>query len=205
MKTESRNVAELVSNPLNPRTIKSARFSKLVKSIRDFPEMLKTRPIVVDENNMVLGGNMRLKACKQIGMKEVPVVVATDWTNDQKSQFIIKDNNSFGDWDVDVLANQFEKEFLLQMGMEEKQLGFFMEEFEEEFYKVDDTNAELPIVPKFSEGYSAVMIFCDNEMDENWLRNVLKLKKSRDYKTERIKETSVVTVKEFQKLWKEKR
>jgi len=151
-----------------------------------------------------LGGNMRLKACKQIGMKEVPVVVAKDWTNDQKSQFIIKDNNSFGDWDVDVLANQFEKEFLLQMGMEEKQLGFFMEEFEEEFYKVDDTNAELPIVPKFSEGYTAVMIFCDNEMDENWLRNVLKLKKSRDYKTERIKETSVITVKQFQKLWKDK-
>ena len=205
MKTQTRNVAELQSNPLNPRMIKSARFSKLVKSIKDFPEMLETRPIVVDENNMVLGGNMRLKACKQIGMKEVPVVVAKDWTNDQKSQFIIKDNNSFGDWDVDVLANQFEKEFLLQMGMEEKQLGFFMEDFEEEFYKVDDTNAELPIVPKFSEGYSAVMIFCDNEMDENWLRNVLKLKKSRDYKTERIKETSVVTVKEFQKLWKEKR
>ncbi len=204
MKTETRNVAELQSNPLNPRMIKSSRFSKLVKSIKDFPEMLETRPIVVDENNMVLGGNMRLKACKQIGMKEVPVVVAKGWSNDQKSQFIIKDNNSFGDWDVDVLANQFEKEFLLQMGMEEKQLGFFMEEFEEEFYKVDDTNAELPIVPKFSEGYTAVMIFCDNEMDQNWLRNVLKLKKARDYKTERIKETSVITVKQFQKLWKDR-
>ena len=205
MKTELRNIAELQSNPLNPRTIKSARFSKLVKSIKDFPEMLETRPIVVDENNMVLGGNMRLKACKQIGMKEVPVVVATGWSNDQKSQFIIKDNNSFGDWDIDILANQFEKDFLLQMGMEEKQLGFFMEEFEEEFYKVDNTNAELPIVPKFSESYSAVMIFCDNEMDENWLRNVLKLRKARDYKTERVKETSVITVQEFQKLWKEKR
>jgi len=204
MKTETRNVAELSSNPLNPRTIKSARFSKLVKSIKDFPEMLKTRPIVVDENNMVLGGNMRLKACRQIGMKEVPVVVVEGWTSDQKSQFIIKDNNSFGDWDVDILANQFEKDFLLQMGMQEKELGFFMDDFEEEFYKVDDTTAELPIVPKFSEKYNAVMIFCDNEMDENWLRNVLKLKKARDYKTERVKETSVITVKEFQKLWKSK-
>jgi hypothetical protein len=204
MKTEIRNVAELQGNPLNPRTIKSARFSKLVKSIKDFPEMLKLRPIVVDENNMVLGGNMRLKACRQIGMTEVPVIVAKDLDNQKKSEFIIKDNNSFGDWDVDILANQYEKEFLLQMGMEEKQLGFFMDEFEDEFYKVDDTNAELPIVPKFSEGYTAVMIFCDNEMDMNWLRNVLKLKKARDYKTERIKETSVITVKEFQKLWKEK-
>ena len=204
MKTEIRSVAELQNNPLNPRLIKSSRFSKLVKSIKDFPEMLETRPIVVDENNMVLGGNMRLKACKQIGMKDVPVAVVSDWTTDQKAQFIIKDNNSFGDWDIDILANQFEKEFLLQMGMEEKQLGFFMDQFEEEFYKVDDTNAELPIVPKFSESYTAVIIFCDNEMDQNWLRNVLKLKKARDYKTERIKETSVITVKAFQKLWKDR-
>ena len=137
-------------------------------------------------------------------MTEVPVIVAKGWNNEQKSEFIIKDNNSFGDWDVDLLANQYEKDFLLKMGMEEKELGFFMDQFEEEFYKVDDTNAELPIVAKFSEGYTAVMIFCDNEMDQNWLRNVLKLKKSRDYKTERIKETSVITVKEFQKLWKDK-
>ncbi len=202
MKTEVKKIVELQSNPLNPRMIKSARFSKLVKSIKDFPEMLKLRPIVVDDNGMVLGGNMRLKACKQIGLQEVPVVVAKDLSPEQKSEFIIKDNNSFGDWDVDVLANQYEKEFLLKMGMEEKDLGFFLDEFEEKFYKVDDTNAELPIVPKFSEKYSCVMIFCDNEMDENWLRNVLKLKKYRDYKTERIKETAVITVKEFQKLWK---
>jgi len=202
MKTELKKIAELQGNPTNPRMIKSQRFSKLVKSIKDFPEMLKLRPIVVDENNMVLGGNMRLRACRQIGLTEVPVVVATDLTPEKKSEFIIKDNNSFGDWDIDVLANQYEKEFLLQMGMEEKQLGFFLDDFEEEFYKVDDTNADLPIVPKFSEKYTAVMIFCDNEMDENWLRNVLKLKKARDYKTERIKETSVITVKEFQKLWK---
>ncbi len=204
MNIEKVSINKIHANAENPRTIKSHKFSRLVRSVKEFPEMLKIRPIVVNDDNVILGGNMRYKACKEAGLEEVYVIKASDLTPEQQNQFVIKDNVEFGDWDVDMLANQYEKDFLMKMGMEEKQLGFFMDDFEEEFYKVETEQVDMPIVPKFSEKYTAVMIFCDNELDETWLRNVLKLKKARSYKTERIKETSVIKVKDFQKLWQQK-
>lgn len=204
MNIEKVSIDKIHANAENPRSIKSHKFSKLVRSVKEFPEMLKIRPIVVNDDNVILGGNMRYKACKEAGLEEVYVIKASELTPEQQNQFVIKDNVEFGDWDVDMLANQYEKQFLMQMGMEEKQLGFFMDDFEEEFYKVETEQVDMPIVPKFSEKYTAVMIFCDNELDETWLRNTLKLKKARSYKTERVKETSVITVKDFQKLWQER-
>ena len=94
----------ILSNPNNPRLIKNKKFIKLVKSIKDFPEMLEKRPIVVDESMMVLGGNMRLKACREAGLKDVWIDVAEGWTDKQKKEFIVKDNVSFGEWDWDILA-----------------------------------------------------------------------------------------------------
>lgn len=97
-------LTELVKeNPKNPRTITDAKFKKLVKSIQEFPQMLDIRPLVVDETMTVLGGNMRLKACKAAGLKEIPVIQAKDLSEEQKKEFVIKDNASFGQWDWDVL------------------------------------------------------------------------------------------------------
>jgi len=197
-------VGEIKDNPNNPRLIKNPRFYKLVESIKKFPEMLSIRPIVVDEDNMVLGGNMRFKALQHLKYQEVPVIKVDNLTPEQKEEFIIKDNNHFGEWDIDVLANRYEMDFLLSTGMEEKDLKFFLSEFEEEFYETDDNNAELPIVPKFSESYNAITIFCNNDMDWNWLKNVLEIGKAKDYKTERIKEAHVMTVQKFQEVWKKK-
>jgi len=100
-------ITQIKPNPDNPRLIKDHKFKQLVKSIQDFPQMLELRPIVIDENNMVLGGNMRLKACIEAGLTDVPVIHANNLSEEKKKEFIIKDNISFGEHDFDILANEW--------------------------------------------------------------------------------------------------
>ena len=111
-------ISDVKTNPKNPRLIKDDKFKKLVKSIKEFPQMLELRPIVVDENNIVLGGNMRLKACIEVGLKEVFIVKANDLTEQQKDEFIVKDNVGFGVWDWDLLANEWDTEKLQDWGLD---------------------------------------------------------------------------------------
>lgn len=105
-------------NPNNPRVIKDDKFHKLVKSIKEFPKMLEIRPIVVNQDMIVLGGNMRLKACKEAGLKEVPIILADTLTEDEQKQFIIKDNIGFGEWDWEMLANEWESDLLEDWGLD---------------------------------------------------------------------------------------
>ena len=111
-------ITEIKPNPNNPRIIKDNKFKQLVKSIQDFPQMLELRPIVIDENNIVLGGNMRLKACQEAGLTDVPVVLAKDLTEEQKKEFIVKDNVGYGEWDWDDLANNWDVEQLTEWGLD---------------------------------------------------------------------------------------
>jgi ParB-like chromosome segregation protein Spo0J len=111
-------ITQVVPNTSNPRIIKDDKFKKLVKSIKEFPEMLNLRPIVVDKDMVVLGGNMRLKACKAAGLTEVPIIVADQLTPEQQAEFIIKDNVGFGEWDWDILANEWDAELLQDWGLE---------------------------------------------------------------------------------------
>ena len=113
------------TNPKNPRLIKDDKFKKLVKSIQEFPQMLELRPIVVDENNIILGGNMRYKACIEAGLKEVFILKAEDLTEQQKDEFIVKDNVGFGEWDWDILANEWDTDKLQDWGLD---LPVFMDE-----------------------------------------------------------------------------
>ncbi len=106
------------ANKDNPRIIKDDKFRKLVKSIEEFPEMLKLRPIVVNNDMVVLGGNMRLKACKEAGLKNVHIIKAEDLTEEQQKQFIVKDNVGFGQWDWDMLANEWQPEELSDWGLD---------------------------------------------------------------------------------------
>lgn len=110
-------LTEVKSNPNNPRVIKDDKFFKLVSSIRDFPEMAKVRPIVVNTDMIILGGNMRFKAMQQAGWKEVPVEVV-DWPEEKQREFIIKDNVSGGEWDWEVLANEWDAEQLEDWGID---------------------------------------------------------------------------------------
>jgi hypothetical protein len=111
-------ISQVIPNPTNPRIIKDDKFKKLVKSIEEFPQMLELRPIVVDSNMVVLGGNMRLKACLAAGLKEVPIIIADQLTDAQKGEFIIKDNVGFGEWDWDLLANEWDVGALTDWGLE---------------------------------------------------------------------------------------
>ena len=110
-------ISEVKPNPNNPRLIKDDKFKKLVKSIQDFPDMLNVRPIVVNKDMIVLGGNMRLKAIKEAGHTEVAIEIV-DWTEDQQKQFIVKDNASFGEWDWSDLANNWDSEELTDWGVD---------------------------------------------------------------------------------------
>ncbi len=118
MKTITVKISEVKSNPNNPRIIKDDKFQKLVASIKELPQMLQLRPIVVNEDMVVLGGNMRLKACKEAGLKEVPIIKATDLSEEQQRAFIIKDNVGFGEWDWDALANEWDAELLTEWGLD---------------------------------------------------------------------------------------
>ena len=110
-------ITEVISNPNNPRLIKDDKFKKLVKSIQEFPDMLNVRPIVVNTDMVVLGGNMRLKAIKEAGIKEINVEIV-DWTEQQQKEFIIKDNASFGEWAWSDLANNWDSEELTDWGVD---------------------------------------------------------------------------------------
>ena len=111
-------ISKVKGNPNNPRVIKNDKFKKLVKSIKEFPEMLKLRPIVVDENMIVLGGNMRLKASKDAGLKEVWIEIAEGLTEEQKKEFIVKDNVGSGEWEWDMLANEWDSVQLAEWGLD---------------------------------------------------------------------------------------
>lgn len=111
-------VGEIKPNPNNPRIIKDDKFKKLVKSIQEFPQMLNIRPIVVNDDMVVLGGNMRLKACKEAGLKELPIIKASSLTEEQQKEFIIKDNVGFGEWDWDMLANEWDSQVLEEWGLD---------------------------------------------------------------------------------------
>ncbi len=110
-------LSEIKPNPNNPRLIKDDKFKKLCQSIKDFPEMMELRPIVVNKDMIILGGNMRYKAAKEIGLKEIPVTIA-DLTEDQQREFLIKDNTSGGEWDWEVLANEWNSEELESWGLD---------------------------------------------------------------------------------------
>src|SRR3990172_6123837 len=111
-------ISEIKFNPENPRVITDDKFRKLVQSIKEFPQMLSIRPIVVNGDMMVLGGNMRLKACQEAGLVKVPIIKADELTEEQQKEFIAKDNIGYGDWDWDKLANGFDVEKLESWGLD---------------------------------------------------------------------------------------
>jgi ParB-like chromosome segregation protein Spo0J len=155
-------INEIKPNPNNPRLIKDDKFIKLVQSIKDFPEMMEKRPIVcvtdVDGKIYPLGGNMRFKALKEIGYKDIPenwVTMADDWTEEKRREFVIKDNVGFGEWDWEQLANDWDTDQLEEWGLDVPSFG--SEESEEKEQK--DLSDEL------KETFE-VIITCGNETEQ---------------------------------------
>ena len=152
-------INSIKENLENPRFIKDYKFKKLVKSIKEFPEMLKIRPIVVNNNMTVLGGNMRLKACKEAGLKEVWVLKADNLTEQQQREFIVKDNVGFGEWDWDLLANEWDAEQLEDWSLD----GF---PFEEEIKEKKDLSDNI-------ESSFRLEVELENEIEQEKLYNEL--------------------------------
>ena len=156
-------INELKSNESNPRLIKDHKFKKLVQSIKDFPEMLELRPVIVDENNIILGGNMRYRACKAAGLKEVPVKIAKGLTEKQKKEFIVKDNVGYGEWDWTMLGNEWKSNNLDDWGLD------VWQNYDDNVLKVNggDENSEWVGMPEFEgkEDTLKIIIHFENEKD----------------------------------------
>jgi DNA modification methylase len=131
-------ISDIKANPNNPRVIKDEKFKKLVQSIKDFPEMLELRPIVVNSDFITLGGNMRLKACKEAGLKEIPVLIADNLSEAQQSEFIVKDNIGYGEWEFDLLLNAYDASELEAWGLDLPELKTTELEAEEDNYEVPE-------------------------------------------------------------------
>lgn len=168
MKTEIVKISKIKRNTDNPRIIKDNKFYKLVKSVKEFPEMLKIRPIVVNNDMVVLGGNMRLKACKEAGLKEVPVIQADTLTAEQQREFIVKDNVGFGEWDWDMVANEWDSQEL-------EEWGFSMPVFQDNLSNTDDykgSNPELELDNFMNAEIKRLYLVYDSETFEKvveWL------------------------------------
>jgi hypothetical protein len=205
-------ISQVKSNPNNPRLIKNDKFKKLVKSVQDFPEMLELRPIVVDENMIVLGGNMRLKACKEAGLKEVWIEVA-DLTEQQKKEFTIKDNVGFGEWEWDMLANDWEQTELEDWGLD---IPSFETDEEKYFNEQDLFNIEIPfyipseIKPQINElanlNKTKVLIKKIELLQiDNDLKEILKIRASffTDFNFQKIADYFYKENKEVQEVFKD--
>lgn len=162
-------IEEIKEHPDNPRSITADKFKKLVKSIQDFPEMLTLRPLVIDSDGFVLGGNMRLKACRKVGLKEIPVIDASELSEEQKKEFVIKDNVGFGEWDWDALANEWESEKLDEWGLEipseTKTEGLSAIEFEDIYYTPkEEPNVKLIDTLDFTKFDAKIKIIEDSNL-----------------------------------------
>jgi DNA modification methylase len=172
MNIEFVNIKEVKFNPSNPRTIKDDKFEKLLKSIKEFPQMLKLRPIVVNDDMVVLGGNMRLKACKDAGLKEVPIIKASDLTDEQQKEFIIKDNVGFGEWDWDLLNHDWDTDKLEEWGLDIPDFAVKELEAEEDDYEVpEEIHTDIVLGDLFEIGEHRLL--CGDSTDSDQVAKLM--------------------------------
>jgi len=173
------NIKEIKENKDNPRKNSKSQLERLKLSLQKFPEMLSIREIVVDENMTILGGNMRYRALKELGEKTAPVKIIKGLTDLQKKEFIIKDNNAYGEWDVDLLQT-WDIDLLNEWDLNIKKNEF------REAEEFNNYNCKYPIIPEYGEKYNAVIIVCDNEMDYKFIIENLGINKAKSYKNGKI-------------------
>jgi hypothetical protein len=167
-------ISEVKKNPNNPRLIKDYKYQKLVKSIKDFPEMLELRPIVVDENMIILGGNMRYRASVDAGLGEVWIKIADNLTEDQKKEFVIKDNSNFGEWDWDLLANEWDIKALSDWGLDLPAV-YFDDDEEPEF---DEEELDQDLDTYINNNIKQIVLYYNTEEYEAVIESLDKLKES---------------------------
>jgi DNA mismatch repair ATPase MutL len=168
-------ITEVKSNPNNPRTIKDEKFKKLVESIKGFPQMLSLRPIVVNDDMVVLGGNLRLKACKQAGLKEVPIIKASELTDEQQKEFIIKDNVGFGDWDWDTLSNEWDVNEINDWGLD-------IPNFENHMVDLNSLSDDFSLPEGDKEPFQQMTFTLADDQAEKIKNAIEEIKETQEYK-----------------------
>lgn len=194
------NKGQLEGLPKNPRFFRDCRYDAMKKSISDSPEMLELRELIVypysDGRYVIVCGNLRYRACRELGYEELPCKVLPEGTPVSKlREYATKDNVSFGENDMDVMINDWDKSELLDWGIEfapepEK------DEFKERFDAITDETAVYPLIPKYDEKYELFIIMSSNEVDSNWLREALDMQHMQSYKTGKVSRSNVVDIKD---------
>ena len=194
------NKGQLQGLPKNPRFFRDNRYEAMKKSISDSPEMLELRELIVypynDGRYVVVCGNLRLRACKELGYKELPCKVLNADTPVKKlREYATKDNVNFGENDMDIMENEWDKSELQDWGIEfepDKK----SDEFKERFNSITDDTAVYPLIPKYDEKHELFIIASSNEVDSNWLRERLNMQHMKSYKTGKISKSNVVDIKD---------
>lgn len=194
------NKGQLPGLPKNPRFFRDYRYEAMKKSIKESPEMLHLRELIVfpyaDGRYIVVCGNLRLRACKELGYKELPCKILDPETDVKKlREYATKDNVNFGENDMDVMQNEWDRGELQGWGVEfapEKP----KDEFKERFDSLTDDTAIYPLVPKYDEKHELIIIQSANEVDTNWLRERLGMQRMKSYKTGKINKSNVIDIKD---------
>lgn len=194
------NKGQLQGLPKNPRFFRDNRYEAMKKSISDSPEMLELRELIVypynDGRYVVVCGNLRLRACKELGYKELPCKVLNADTPVKKlREYATKDNVNFGENDKDIMENEWDKSELQDWGIEfepDKK----SDEFKERFDSITDDTAVYPLIPKYDEKHELFIIASSSEVDSNWLRERLNMQHMKSYKTGKISKSNVVDIKD---------
>ncbi len=194
------NKGQLKGLPKNPRFFRDYRYEAMKQSIKESPEMLQLRELIVfpypEGRYVVVCGNLRLRACKELGYKELPCKVLAPSTDVKKlREYATKDNVNFGENDMDIMANEWDKDELQDWGVEfapEKPA----DEFKERFDAITDESAVYPLIPKFDEKHELFIIASANEVDSNWLRERLGMQRMRSYKTGKVSKSNVIDIKD---------
>lgn len=194
-------VKDIIVSSKNPRSITADNLKKLMDSIREDPDFLTKRPILLNHTNgklMVYAGTQRLLACKKLGYTEVPCILDDDLDEETMDSRMIKDNVSAGEWDDVKLKDNFSKDLLERAGLDTVEL--YEDDFEEKISKYDNENCVYPITPTFGEKYDYVIITVSNELDRNFLLSWFEMENEKSYKNSAVGQAHVITFERFKKL-----
>lgn len=195
------DIDSLIPAEYNPRNTTEEERQAIRASLKRFgfvdPVIVNRHP---DRMNIIVGGHQRVKEAKVLGYKEVPCVFV-ELTLDLERELNVRLNKNTGHFDEGKLAMHFTREFLKEVGFKDKELAFFLTEYEKRFNAVNNSNCEMPIVPKFSEKYDAVIIVSTNSIDTSFLETALKIDTARSYKNSRTGKAMVITVEQFKEAW----
>jgi len=202
MKIVSKKIKDLRPAEYNPRQMSKEQYRQIKDSLLKFGF---ATPIIINKNkerkNVIVGGHQRFRIARDIGMESVPCV-EVDLNIEEEQELNIRLNKNNAEFDYDILANFFDKDFLLNIGFDEKELGIYLDEFEEQFNALDNNDAEMPIVQKFNENYDCVIIMSDNEIDTTYMQEQLGLKKSQGYKNGQMGKAMIMNVEQLRNILK---